>query len=127
MNESSGFKRFVFFILGSLSLVMSYVGVALPGVPGIPFILLTAYFYVRSSTKMYNWLLNHRLFGRLLSDFSKHKTVPLRFKIFVISQLWVSILVASIWFITSPYTQAIVIVSGLLSSFLVWKMKSTSI
>jgi len=70
---------------------MSYVGVALPGVLGIPFILLTAYFYVCSSDKMYNWLLNHRLFGKLLNDFSKHKTVPLRFKLFVISQLWVSI------------------------------------
>jgi len=119
------FKKLIFFVLGSLSLIMSYIGVALPGVPGIPFILLTAYFYVRSSDRMYNWLLNHWIFGKLLSDFRKHKQVPLRFKIFVISQLWVSILVAQIWFISDLFWRITVVLMGIVSSIIVAKMKQT--
>ena len=124
--EASKAKKILFFILGSLSLVMSYVGVALPGIPGIPFILLTAYFYVRSSDRMYKWLLNHKLFGRLLREFRKNKTVPLSFKLFVISQLWVYIIVAQIGFIESIYTRTIVIIAGIISSIVVWQMKQTA-
>ncbi len=124
-NRVSVFKKLIFFVLGSLSLIMSYIGVALPGVPGIPFILLTAYFYVRSSDRMYNWLLNHRLFGKLLSNFRKHQQIPLSFKIFVIMQLWVSILVAQIWFLSDLFWRITVVLMGVVSSIIVARMKQT--
>lgn len=116
----------MYFVLGSLSLVMAYVGVALPGVPGIPFILLTAFFYVRSSDKMYHWVLKHRLFGRMIREFQKHKTVPLGFKILVISQLWVSIIVAQIWFLEQMWIRILVVVSGLGVSIVAARWKETS-
>ncbi len=116
--------KIVYFILGSLSLIMSYIGVALPGIPGIPFILLTAYFYVRSSERMYRWLLKNAIFGNLLRRFHQQKTVSKGFKVLVISQLWVSITVAQIWFLSSIYIQIVVFISVIFFSILIWKIKS---
>jgi uncharacterized membrane protein YbaN (DUF454 family) len=116
--------KIVYFILGSLSLIMSYIGVALPGIPGIPFILLTAYFYVRSSERMYRWLLKNAIFGNLLRRFHQQKTVSKGFKVLVISQLWVSITVAQIWFLSSIYIRIVVFISGIFFSILIWKIKS---
>ncbi len=122
----SPWKKALFFVLGCLCLGMAYIGVALPGVPGIPFILLTAFFYVRSSDKMYRWVLEHRLFGRLIREFQQHKTVPLRFKIFVISQLWISILVAQIWFLEQLWVRILVMVAGIAVSIVAARWKETS-
>ncbi|MCB0704141.1 MAG: YbaN family protein [Saprospiraceae bacterium] len=118
-------KKVLYFFLGSVALVMAYVGVALPGVPGIPFILLTAYFYVQCSDKMYNWVLNQRLFGKVIREFQAHKTIPLKFKLIVISQLWVSITVAEIWFVKDLTWRLIIIASGIFFSVLIARLKGT--
>ncbi|MFK7924490.1 MAG: YbaN family protein [Bacteroidia bacterium] len=119
-------KKWLFFVLGTLSLIMTYVGAALPGVPGIPFLLLSAYFYVRSSDRMYNWLLNHRWFGKMLREFQEKKTVPVGFKILVISQLWVSILVGQIWVIEQMWIRIVVTIAGLITSIVTWRWNNPS-
>lgn len=118
-------KKALFLVFGTISLVLAYVGVALPGIPGIPFILLTAWFYVRSSDKMYNWLREHKLFGRLLKSFSKKEKVPLGFKLFVVSQLWVSITVTLIWLVHNIYFQAFIVLIGVIVSVVVFRMRKT--
>ena len=123
--KTSKIKKSLFLIFGTISLVLAYIGVIMPGIPGIPFILLTAWFYVRSSDKMYNWILNHRVFGKLLNKFSQKETVPLGFKIFVVSQLWVSVTVTLIWFVHNIYFQIPIVIIGIIASIVVFRMKKT--
>ncbi|HFA52194.1 MAG TPA: DUF454 domain-containing protein [Bacteroidetes bacterium] len=118
-------KKRLYFLLGSLSLIMAYVGVALPGVPGIPFILLTAYFYVQSSDRMYGWLLRQRFFGKVIREFQAQQTVPRKFKLLVVSQLWVSIAVAEIWFVKNIWWRAAIVVSGIVCSIVVARLKKS--
>ncbi len=123
--KTSKIKKSLFLIFGTISLVLAYIGVIMPGIPGIPFILLTAWFYVRSSDKMYNWILNHKIFGKLLNKFSQKETVPLGFKIFVVSQLWVSVTVTLIWFVHNIYFQIPIVIIGIIASIVVFRMKKT--
>jgi len=123
--KTSRIKKSLFLVFGTISLVLAYVGVIMPGIPGIPFILLTAWFYVRSSDKMYNWILNHRVFGKLLNKFSEKEKVPLGFKIFVVSQLWVSVTVTLIWFVHNIYIQIPIVIIGIIASIVVFRMKKT--
>jgi uncharacterized membrane protein YbaN (DUF454 family) len=123
--HTSKLKKTLFLIFGTISLVLAYIGVIFPGIPGIPFILLTAWFYVRSSDKMYNWILNHRVFGKLLDKFSQKEKVPLGFKLFVVSQLWVSITVSLIWLIHNIYFQILTIIVGIIVSIVIFRMKKT--
>ncbi len=116
-------KKRLYFVLGLFSLVLAYIGVIMPGIPGTPFILLTAFFFFKSSDKMYNWLMSKKLFARIIHEFSKKERIPLKLKLFVIIQLWISISVAEIWFVEDIYLQIIIIVIGIICSFLILKVK----
>ena len=68
MNDSSdgspsGPLRKVYFVLGALSLVLGFIGAFLPIMPTAPFVILSAYFFSRSSKKMEHWLKSHKWFG----------------------------------------------------------------
>jgi uncharacterized membrane protein YbaN (DUF454 family) len=44
------------------------LGVVLPLVPTVPFILLAAFCFARSSQRLHNYLINHALFGKMITD-----------------------------------------------------------
>ncbi len=54
--------------LGLLCVALAMIGVALPLLPTVPFLLLAAFFFARSSSRLHNWLLTHRTFGPLIVD-----------------------------------------------------------
>ncbi|WP_171175205.1 YbaN family protein [Ruegeria sp. HKCCD8929] len=54
--------------LGLLCIALAMVGVVLPLLPTVPFLLLAAFFFARSSERLHTWLLSHRTFGPLIDD-----------------------------------------------------------
>lgn len=73
--------------LGVFFLVLGTLGYLLPGLPGTVFILIAAYFFAQSSPRFYNWLMNHRVFGRWVRDFRAGKGMPLWVKIWAPSMI----------------------------------------
>jgi uncharacterized membrane protein YbaN (DUF454 family) len=55
--------RVVFLALGLLSLAIGFAGVFLPLLPTVPFVILAAFCFGRSSARLERWLLEHRTFG----------------------------------------------------------------
>lgn len=86
------FKKTVYIILGSITLALGTIGIFLPILPTTPFLLLTAFFYLRSSEKLYQWLTKHRIFGAYIYSYVTYKAVPFKTKIGAIVILWPSIL-----------------------------------
>lgn len=60
---------------GSLSLGLGMLGVVLPLLPTTPFLILAAYCYARSSKRMHDWLMNHKVFGPLIDDWHQHGAI----------------------------------------------------
>src|SRR5262245_56846148 len=89
-----GMRRLAYLALAGGSFVMSIIGVVMPGIPTVPFVILTSYFLVRSSPTMNEWLLRTRLFGTMLRDWQAHGAVRSRVK-------WVSIGVTLVVLIAS--------------------------
>ena len=56
--------RVILLIAGTLSVAIGVVGIYLPVLPTTPFLLLAAACYVRSSERMYHWLLAQPRIGR---------------------------------------------------------------
>ena len=52
-----------FFIAGLLSLSLAAIGIVVPLLPTVPFIIFAAFCFARSSTRLELWLVTHRTFG----------------------------------------------------------------
>lgn len=79
-------------ILGVISLALGIIGIFLPLLPTTPFLLLSAVLFAKSSTRLYNWLLNHKIFGKYIRDYRVEKSMPLKIKMTTLVMLWGTIL-----------------------------------
>jgi len=86
-------------IAGSIFTATGLIGVFVPILPTTPFLLLAAACYLRSSDRMYNWLLTNRIFGRYLKNYLEKKGIPMGVKIFTLLLLWSTILLSAFVFV----------------------------
>ena len=84
-------------ILGLIALGLGILGVFLPVLPTTPFLLLAAALFLSGNKNLYHWLLNHPKLGPYISNFLKHKSIPLRVKVISISTLWLTLLYCAIF------------------------------
>ena len=75
-------------VLGGISCVLGFVGIFVPLLPTTPFLLLSAAFWVRSSPRLYGWLLEHPCFGEYVRNFRENRAIPLRAKIISLTLMW---------------------------------------
>ncbi|WP_418982872.1 YbaN family protein [Alistipes sp.] len=78
--------------LGAVSLGLGVVGIFVPLLPTTPFLLLTAALWMRSSPRLYAWLLAHRRLGPYIRSFRENRAIPLRAKVLTLSVMWASML-----------------------------------
>ena len=82
--------KYIFLLIGSLSLVLGVIGIFLPLLPTTPYLLLSAAMFFRSSPRAYRWLLGHRHLGPYIRSFREERSIPLRAKIISLSLLWLT-------------------------------------
>jgi uncharacterized membrane protein YbaN (DUF454 family) len=87
-------KKYLLIIAGIISLSLGIMGMFLPVLPTTPFLLLTATCFLRSSKRLYDWLLNHRRLGTYIKDFLVYKAISKKIKIVSVSTLWITILIS---------------------------------
>src|SRR5699024_10339259 len=83
-------KKILLIIAGSISLGLGVLGVILPLLPTTPFLLLAAACYVRSSERLYYWLITNKYFGSYIQNYRDGKGIPLRAKVIGVSVLWLA-------------------------------------
>ena len=81
--------RLLFVFIGSLFVGLAIIGIFLPGLPTTPFLILAAYFYIRSSNKLYDWLINNKILGVYIKGYLSGKGMPLRAKIISLMLMWI--------------------------------------
>ncbi|QGH34231.1 DUF454 family protein [Gracilibacillus salitolerans] len=86
------FKRSLWIIGGSLSLVIGLIGIIVPILPTTPLVLLAGFCYGKSSPRLHKWLVTNKYFGHYLADYKSGKGVPIRIKVFAVSIVWISVL-----------------------------------
>jgi uncharacterized membrane protein YbaN (DUF454 family) len=86
-------KKFLWKVLGFLSLGMAYVGVITPGLPYSIFVVFAAYCFAKGSPKMHAWLYNHKLFGPFLTNWGEKRVFPTKMKFFMLAMMSTSFLI----------------------------------
>ena len=89
-------RKHIYVILGSLSLGMGILGIFLPVLPTTPFLLLSAFLYLRSSEKLYRWLVSHRILGIYIHNYLAYRAVTIGTKVYALIFLWVSLIISMI-------------------------------
>ncbi|MBO9407349.1 YbaN family protein [Shimia sp. R9_1] len=67
--------RAIWLICGLMCVAFALVGVVLPLLPTVPFLLLAAFCFARSSERLHNWLLCHKLFGPMIDDWHRNGAI----------------------------------------------------
>jgi uncharacterized membrane protein YbaN (DUF454 family) len=117
-------SRFLLITLGTLSLALGVIGIVVPGLPTTIFLLGAAACYVRSSERLYNWMLQHKVLGAYISNYRKYKAMPLKSKIIALIMMWTMISISVFFFIKSFTVQIIVIVSGIIGTIVILMVKT---
>ena len=98
-------KSILFFLLGSISLLIGIAGTVLPVLPGGPFYLFAAFCFAKSSKTIENWFKRTSLYKKYVEAFLQKKGMTRREKIrinliadffIVISVFYVDILLVKI-------------------------------
>jgi len=76
---------------GTACVGVGIAGIFIPILPTTPFLLLAAYCYMRSSNRLYRWLLNNRFFGSYVKNYVEGRGMPLHLKVITIALLWTTI------------------------------------
>lgn len=93
-------KRIIYIILGFVSLGLGIVGIILPILPTIPFLLCTSFFFSRGSKRFDDWFKNTKIYHKYLENFVKNKVMTLQGKIFLLSFVSVMLFIA-MWSVNS--------------------------
>lgn len=103
-------KKIFLISCGLVCVALAGLGVALPGLPTTPFLLLAAACFAKSSPYLHGKLLNNRIFGPLIFHWQKNRSIPRKAKIIAISSI---IVMVGFSIITMPSFYAKLIVAAL--------------
>lgn len=67
--------KYLWAFFGLVCLGLALIGVVLPLLPTVPFLLLAAFFFARSSERMHNWLLSHPQLGPPIEDWQSRGAI----------------------------------------------------
>jgi uncharacterized membrane protein YbaN (DUF454 family) len=84
--------RALWFIAGTICVVLGAIGIVLPILPTTPFLLAAAACYYKSSERMHKWLLNNKWFGEYIRNYTEGKGLTKKTKITALSVLWITII-----------------------------------
>ena len=81
-------SRQLLMTIGIMAVGLGTAGIFLPLLPTTPFLLLAAACFIRSSDRLYQWLIHNRWFGSYIRNYQEHRAIPLRAKVTALVLLW---------------------------------------
>lgn len=74
-------KKYLYMIAGCVSLGLGALGSLIPVLPTVPFLMLAAFSFARSSEKLHNWFVGTKLYQENLADFAAGKGMTRKTKV----------------------------------------------
>ena len=115
-SSSPRWQRVLWIVAGALAMLLGVVGIVLPVMPTVPFVLLAAFCFSRGSERCERWILEHRHFGPPVRAWREHRAVPLRAKQFATVMMAGGAAFAA-WLLPAPWGWA---PAGVCSVLAIW-------
>ena len=95
-EQVRGVRRLAYLVLAVLFLGLGVLGIALPGVPTTPFLLLMSYFLIRSSPRLHDRVVRMAIVGGPIRDWEEKRGVRIHVKV-IASLMVLAIVGASLY------------------------------
>lgn len=109
--------RWAWWLLAYLSLGLGIIGIVVPGLPTVPFVLLSGFAAARGSRRLHRRLHAHAQFGPMLRDWQAYGAVSRRAKILAITMMTAC---ATVLFLTAPRTWMAVTGTAIMAVVATW-------
>ena len=109
--------RWAWWLLAYASLGLGLLGVLLPGLPTVPFILVAAWAAMRGSPRLHAWLLAHGTFGPMIRNWQDHGAITRRSKVLAIGTM---VICAVVLFLVAPLRWVAVGATAIMAIVAVW-------
>lgn len=117
-------KKALWMILGFICLGIAYLGIILPGIPWSTPTVVAAYCFAKSSERWHNWIMNHKLFGPFLRNWSEKRVFPTYGRWAMVATMDVSLII--LWFTTYNWKLVVGVGVGMLACAIwVWRYPSS--
>lgn len=109
-NKLSVIKRYLLIFAGLCSLALGVVGIFLPILPTTPFLLLASFLFLKSSERLYQWVIHHKVFGKYIENYIQHRAITIKAKVSSIVFLWTTIILSAVFFVKIFWVRIILLV-----------------
>lgn len=80
MNNKTNPLKFLWVLLGFLSLALGSIGIVLPILPTVPFYMATVFCFAKSSERLHSWFTSTGLYKKHLESFVQKRSMTLKSK-----------------------------------------------
>lgn len=101
--------RWILIGIGWISIAAGIIGIFLPLVPTVPFLLLALFCFSKSSERFHTWLVEHNRLGPLVRGYLSGGGMPLRAKLMAIGMIWVSFPVSVFLFVQALWLRIVLL------------------
>lgn len=116
--------RVIYLIIGITSLVVGTIGIVLPVLPTTPFLLLSLACFLKSSKKLYDFVLENKYLGPYVRDYISGDGIPLKMKKRAIALVWITISFSALVVIDVIHLQILLFTIAILVSSYIWTRKT---
>lgn len=110
----------IYIVLGSIALALGLVGIVVPGLPTTPFLLLSAYLYMKGSPRLHQWLLNNKYLGGRIRRYETNKGLYRHEKIYSIVLMWIMVSISAWVLISNINLRIVVLTAACIGTIVVW-------
>ena len=106
-------RKWLLVSVGIVALGLGVIGVFVPLLPTTPFLLLAAACFMRSSDRLYRWLIGHKWLGGYIKHYRENRAITLRAKVVVLITLWAVIGYSALGVVSSWWLRALLMIIAL--------------
>ena len=107
-------------ILASIAMLLALIGIPLPGLPTVPFVLLSAWAAGKGWPEFEKWLLHHPTYGPSINEWRKYGAVSRKAK--YLASLMMLVSTSLLWLSTAPHLlKLLVSVTLIATSIWLWR------
>lgn len=112
--------RWLLIAAGGLAVLLGIMGIFLPIMPTVPFILLAAACFGRASPRFHRWLYQHPYFGKMVRNWEERRAISRKGKYMAWSMMTLScgMVLFRLWH--TPWWWAAIVVSAVCLSVGIW-------